>query len=123
MVSTSDSNYIKIELPSQENLNNQIFLFKIYGIEQDRPLVRINNLFYQGKWICKKNFVIFTENKTKIFETLLKTKSVFFKKRKRVKIKIIDLNTSIEKKKFDSENSIVCKKLKLYRIPVLIKLN
>jgi hypothetical protein len=117
------SNYLKIEIPEFEdrNSNEKIGYFKIYGIEKERPLIRINNYFYQGRWVKKKNFVIFTRKKIEFLKLISNSNSSLFKEKKKFKIKLIKLKKNFKKNNTDSKNFFSSKKLRLYKIPLVIK--
>jgi hypothetical protein len=112
------SNYLKIEIPEFEDRNSseKIGYFRIYGIEKERPLIRINNYFFQGRWVKKKNFVIFTRKKIEFLNCISNSSSPLFKEKKKFKIKLIKL----KKNNTNSKNFFVSKKLRLYKIPLIV---
>ena len=123
MNSQFTSHYFKIEIPELENreLLDKDLYFKIYGIENERPLVRINNNFYEGRWCFQKSFIIFTKNNNKIPELSVQSSKLFFVEKKKEKIKTIELKKISKSKKKFYNNIVVSKKLKLYRIPLIVK--
>jgi hypothetical protein len=117
------SNYLKIEIPEFEDRNSceKISYFKIYGIEKERPLIRINNYFFQGRWVKKQNFLIFTRKKIEFLNLISNSSSPLFKEKKKLKIKLIKLKKNYKKNKGYSKNFFVSKKLRLYKIPLVVK--
>jgi len=117
------SNYLKIEIPEFEDRNSceKISYFKIYGIEKERPLIRINNYFFQGRWVKKQNFLIFTRKKIEFLNLISNSSSPLFKEKKKLKIKLIKLKKNFKKNKGYSKNFFVSKKLRLYKIPLVVK--
>jgi hypothetical protein len=115
------ANHLKIEIPEFENRESicENFYFKIYGIEKERPLIRINNNFYQGKWVLIKNFVIFTRKNFHIPGLSFTTDDFLFTEKNKIKIKKIKLKKNLTSFKLNNISS--CKKLRLYRLPLTIK--
>ena len=64
------SNYLKIEIPEFEDRNSceKISYFKIYGIEKERPLIRINNYFFQGCLLGMDLFIYYLSTHTIIYK-------------------------------------------------------
>ena len=116
-------NYLKIEIPEYDDRisSQKIEYFQIYGIEKERPLIRINNCFFQGRWVKKKNFIIFTRKKIKFLDFLSKSDSSIFEKKKKLKIKFIKLKKKFKNKNFKPNNFFVSKKLRLYKLPLIVK--
>ena len=115
--------YLKLEVPELENRESlsEHFNFKIYGIEKERPLIRINNNFYQGKWIVKKNFIVFTKKETTISNLLVQMDPFLFEDSLKVKIRKIKLKKEIKSSDKNLETFATNKKLRLYRLPLIIK--
>ena len=118
-----NSQYLKLEVPELENRESlsEHFNFKIYGIEKERPLIRINNNFYQGKWIVKKNFIVFTKKETTISNLLVQMDPFLFEDSLKVKIRKIKLKKEIKSSDKNLETFATNKKLRLYRLPLIIK--
>lgn len=123
MISNINLQYLKLEIPELENreLLSEHFCFKIYGIEKERPLIRINNNFYQGKWILKKNFIIFTRKETKIPQLYVQKDTFLFEDSLKVKIKKIRFKKELKSSNKNLECVATNKKLKLYRLPLIVK--
>jgi hypothetical protein len=123
MMTNINSQYLKLEVPELENRESlsEHFNFKIYGIEKERPLIRINNNFYQGKWIVKKNFIVFTKKETTISNLLVQMDPFLFEDSLKVKIRKIKLKKEIKSSDKNLETFATNKKLRLYRLPLIIK--
>ena len=123
MKTESAFNYLKIEIPEYDDRisSQKIGYFKIYGIEKERPLIRINNCFVQGRWIKKKNFIILTRKNIKFLDLISNSESSIFEERKKMKIKFIKLKKKVKNDDIDSENFFISKKLKLYKLPLIVK--
>lgn len=97
---------IFIEFPEFEGhfIDESLKILKIYNIESEKPLVRFNNLIFQGKWVFipYSKFVLYIKNKK------LRNKNNL--------IKLI--RHSYIKKNFLKINKKI---LFLYRIPLTIK--
>lgn len=123
MESTFSPHFFQIEIPELENreiIHKNIF-FNIIGLESERPLIRINNHFYQGKWVSGKNFIILPSKNTKVPELTIKSRYFFFPKNtKKTKIKKISINKDRITQCPTSEYIIIGKKLRLYRIPLVV---
>jgi len=118
------SRYFKIEIPEFEGRKTIYthFFLKIFGIELERPLIRINNDFYHGKWILEKNYVIFNSRNTKTSEIINKPTCFFFQRNeKKTGIKKILVEKNQKTRNLYSSDIIGCKKLRLYRIPMVVK--
>ena len=115
------SQYLIIEIPEFENreiIGNDIY-FKIYGIEKERPLVRINSSLYEGKWFFRKGFLIFTKKDIKLSKLPLRPNhSTFFWGSS--KIRKIELGKSLKSSRLGFNYNVCYKKLRLYRIPLII---
>ena len=48
--------FFQIEIPELENREvvHKNVSFKIFGLDSERPIIRMNNYFYQGKWVFGK---------------------------------------------------------------------
>lgn len=123
MESTFSPHFFQIEIPEFENreiIHKNIF-FKIIGLESERPLIRINNHFYEGKWVSGKNFIILPSKNTKVPELTIKSKCIFFPKNtKKIKIKTISIKKDRITQFPTSDYIITGKKLRLYRIPLVV---
>merc|ERR1711865_1135936 len=77
------------EIPELENREpvGKSFFLKIHGIEHERPLVRINNKYYQGKWILKNNFVVFSKKKINLLGLTVHTDNSLFERKPKIKKK------------------------------------
>jgi hypothetical protein len=115
--------FIFVEIPEFEGffLDEKVKVMRLYGVESEKPLLRLNNFLFEGKWIfflyrpmlfskqienkkerkIRKNFILNFLKKNDKF-----TENVFFKK-----------NFKIDKNIFSIEKKI----LRFYRIPLLIK--
>ena len=118
------SRHFKIEIPEFEGRKttySHLFL-KIFGIESERPLIRINNDFYHGKWILEKNYIIFNSKNTKTSDIINKpTYSCFQINGKKTKMKKMLVKKNQKARNLYSGDIIACKKLRLYRIPMIAK--
>ena len=123
MVSDQNIHFVKIEIPEFEDreMIDKNLCFQIYGLEQERPLVRINNSFYQGKWFPENNFVIFSEKKIEIFNIPIQIDPKLFEEKKKTKIKIIKLKTDSRINSSNQEDQSIHKKLRLFRIPLIVR--
>lgn len=118
------SHFFQIEIPELENreVTHKKVSFKIFGLESERPLIRMNNYFYQGKWVFGKNFIIFQSKNTKLSEFTIKSNFfVFPKNKKKTKIKTIAIDKNQLNWSPSPKYIITSKKLRLYRIPLLVK--
>lgn len=123
MASDQTLRFVKIEIPEFEDreMVDKNLCFQIYGLEQERPLVRINNSFYQGKWYPENNFVIFSEKKIEIPTIPVQIDPVLFEEKKKTKIKIIKLKTDSRINNSNQQNQNILKKLRLFRIPIIVR--
>jgi len=50
-----------LEFPELEGkINHKKFsFFKIYGVNSEKPIVRMNNCIYEGRWLLSEKFPFF----------------------------------------------------------------
>lgn len=123
MIAELPFQYLEMEIPELEDreIVGKSFFLKIHGIEHERPLVRINNKYYQGKWILKNNFVVFSKKKINLLGLTVHTDNSLFERKPKIKIKTIELKKNLKSTKIHSKNTMCSKKLKLYRLPMIIR--
>jgi len=114
--------YVEFEIPELEDreMVGRSFFLKIHGIEYERPLIRINNKLYEGKWVLKNSYFVFSKENTKLPSLQVNIDRTLFEKNPKIKVKIIELKKNLNSKKIYSNSSICSKKLKLYRIPLTL---
>jgi len=121
----SSSQILVIEIPEFEgNENHENFSsFKIYGIESEKPVVRINENIFEGKWFSPSTFsLFFTEKKNLSSDNFLKEKIIYEPDKKNYgkfkKLKILNKHKALK-----IYQSLLPKRLRLYRLPLCIKVN
>jgi hypothetical protein len=99
--------HFSLEIPEFEGfyLTDDIYIFRIYGIESEKPIVRINQFLFEGKWIFLQFMPII------LSERYLGNNDDELQKKSKKQCKISKLCLNDEKKV-----------LRLYRIPLLIKI-
>jgi hypothetical protein len=115
--------YIILEIPEYETSGtpSSIFYFNIYGINSEKPLIRLDNFIFEGKWyncsnspnlfssciqekiekICNTNLFVLSENSSCLLDS--------------TKLSIIQIS------QFETiPINFVKKRLRLHRIPLLV---
>jgi len=85
-----DNTYIVLEIPEFRgmNLTDKIKKIKITGFETEKPIVRLDNYVFQGKWYLNTNSIFFSISKNiekineKTFLSILKLKNKSKNKKK-----------------------------------------
>jgi hypothetical protein len=116
--------FIFVEIPEFEGffLNERVKVIRLYGVESEKPLLRLNNFLFEGKWVFF------------LYKPLLFSKQIEKNKKRKIRRKII-LNFVEKNEKFTSKVffkkylksdknifSIEKKILRFYRIPLLINM-
>jgi len=115
--------FIFVEIPEFEGffLDEKVKAMRLYGVESEKPLLRLNNFLFEGKWIFF------------LYKPLLFSKQIEKNKKKIKKNFILNFAKKNEKftsnvflkKYFKSDKNIFSiekKTLRFYRIPLLINM-
>jgi len=102
--------FIFLEIPEFEGffLDEKIKAMRLYGLDSEKPLLRLNNFLFEGKWI------FFLYNPI-LFSRHIENKKM--NKKKFISNVFIKKYFKIDKHRFSVEKKI----LRFYRIPLLIK--
>ncbi|ABW97900.1 hypothetical protein HAN_1g55 (nucleomorph) [Hemiselmis andersenii] len=108
--------YVILEIPEFKGMNvaDKFKKIKITGLETEKPIVRIDNFVFQGKWYFNNNsiFFSFSKNVEKINEDRKKFFSLF-----RLKRKNKNKSSFVSKLGFSNQLGFFLKKrLRLYRL-------
>jgi hypothetical protein len=109
---------IIIEIPEFESLilTDKFSTFKITGIETEKPIIRLDNFLFEGKWYYNKDPIFFFKKKEKsLLQSNFKNFLISNNKNKfsEQKLKIFSLNDH------KNLNLISHKRLRLFRIPLI----
>ncbi|AFP65414.1 hypothetical protein CMESO_241 (nucleomorph) [Chroomonas mesostigmatica CCMP1168] len=118
--------YLTIEIPEFDEITfTEKFTFiRITGIESEKPILRLNNYLFEGKWFhSPASTFVFSKEKINLFQSEKKTFSIDFfcdKKLKNLQQKFKILNSEFLSEPF---GFFLYKRLRLHRIPLVFLKN
>nr|UXY87632.1 hypothetical protein CcurKRNrm1_p102 [Cryptomonas curvata] len=122
MIKKSPKEYVFLEIPEfQKNgIGNSVIFFKIFGINSERPIIRLDNTLFEGKWynVNDSSFLLINKKKNQIDDCLLNQflfignsffikNSFKFNSKKTNNFELLNVNC-------------IKKRLRLYRIPLIV---
>ena len=116
---------VLLEIPEFEKnvIASSIILFNIVGIQSERPIVRLDNFLFEGKWYNYNSSSFYFSNKKKDYEKNYNSNHFFF-------IGNSFFTTSLSNFKFIKSNNFdllnincIKKRLRLFRIPLIINID
>nr|UXY87144.1 hypothetical protein 1634Bnrm1_p104 [Cryptomonas sp.] len=123
MYSKEEVKYIILEIPEFEKIliPDKIVYFNIFGIFSEKPVLRIDNLLFEGKWYVCMHSSAFYSKEVKTNVNNEDTSKLFLfsednpREKNNSKFDLIKLNCL-----HLTSNNFIGKRLRLYRIPLLI---
>ena len=119
-----DLKFLLLEIPEFEKneFPEKIYSFNILGLNSEKPIVRIDNMLFEGKWyICIDSSLFFIQKLTPLnyYECSPFFQLTFFfntRKKKQSSFRKIKINYWR-----NLNNKFIKKRLRLHRIPLLIE--
>nr|UXY88131.1 hypothetical protein Cry52Nrm1_p107 [Cryptomonas curvata] len=122
MCCKTESQFIFIEIPEFEKngITSPIIFFNIFGINSEKPVIRLDNLLFEGKWYnCNNSLILGMTNKS-ITKNDSYSPQFFFIGSSFFTNDSTDYN-KVKLNNFQLMNvNCIKKSLRLYRIPLLI---
>ena len=116
--------YILLEIPEFEKniIASSVVFFNIFGINSEKPVVRLDNFLFEGKWYYYNSSSFFFSNKKKSYKNSCNNNHSFFTGNSFFRNSSNDLNF-IKNNNFKLLNvNCIKKRLRLFRIPLVINI-